>query len=715
MAETPKGLRSRLAFLLLGFVLIFGGLAIRVADPVPVQALRNTYFDYLQRLSPRPFAELPVRVVDIDERSLTSIGQWPWPRDTIAELTRRLLDMGAASVAFDVLFAEPDRYSPAVLAQKTPGLFADSRAADVSYDQILADTISGQPVTLGVAARLEGDDGLRQGKAGVVEIGETPSGGFYRMRTTTPLAPPLDAAATGIAGINVAPGDSGGVVRQVPLMWQAPDGPLPSLSLEALRLALGETTFVVEGFADLPDVTAGIGVGGYTVPTTAEGALWLRYRKDDPRLYVSAADILADDPSPVADRIDGNIVLVGASAAGLYDIRRTALGESVPGVSIHAQVIEQVLLGLTLSRSDYTAGLELIAFISLGLVVTGVMSMAGPVPSIASGTVAGVVILLASWFSFHNAGHLFDATFPLLGGVINFGILAGYQFVVADRDKRMIRRSFSHYVAPEVLGQIERSNHQLELGGEIRDATVMFCDIRNFTPLSEAVPAQELVTILNALFTDLGAEILDERGTIDKFIGDSIMAFWNAPLEIADHPYHAAKAALRMRLALTRFHDSDLMQGRPPLALAMGLATGPVCVGNIGSSQRFNYTVIGDTVNVAARIETACRHVGYDVVIADTLNTKGLAVLDAGSVGVKGKSSRVGMRIVVGDETIAASDEFTDLTRLHDGLIERLGAGEPTAFLEPTVQEVLSAAVRVDRGLVEFYGRILDRPSDFAP
>lgn len=709
----------RLVFLAVGFLLLVVMVVIRIADPYPVQAIRTFYFDYLQRLAPRAYQDLPVRVVDIDEASLEALGQWPWPRDQLGVLVTRLTeDYGAAAVAFDVIFSEPDRLSPSrILAQPeisrllaTPPTAAQIDALD--NDTRFADAIKDHNVILGVANAVAGPQETVAGKAGIVQVGTDPGQGFPAMQATTRIVPALESVAAGIGGINVNPAGEADVIRTVPIAWNSPSGILPSLSLEALRVALGESTIVVTGVSDASGVVTSVGVGGYEIPTTPDGQLWLHYRRYDPALYISAKSVLAPEYDPaLRPRLEGNIVLVGASAAGLLDIRTTTLGENVPGVSIHAQMLEQILTGDFLMRGDFESGIEIIAFICLSAIVVAVMSISGPAVSMAAGGVAAFLVLATSLIFFRE-GQLFDATFPMLGGFAVFLMLAGYQFIVADREKRLIRKSFSHYVAPSVLQEIEQSGHHLELGGQMRTVTVMFCDLRDFTPLSENMAPTDLVSMLNSLFSQLSDCVLSESGTIDKFVGDSLMAFWNAPLDMANHRERACLAALQIRASLQTFNRQRAASALPPLAVAVGLCSGPACVGNIGSRQRFSYSAIGDTVNVAARIEASCRYVAYDVVISEPTHdgVTEMATLSAGRIGLKGKRARSPVYLVVGDRTVAASAPFARLRNLHEDLLRKArddGKIDPEAL-----EECRRAAQDVEPGLAAFYEKLPQRPGD---
>ena len=712
----------RWSFRAVGIILIVFGLVLRVSDPYPVQAARLVYFDYLQRLSPREYTpDLPVKVVDIDENSLAELGQWPWPRTMISQLVLRLGELGAAVLVFDTLFAEPDRYSPARLAEDP--VFAEllgdpKRFEGIDNDLRLAASIAQIPTVLGVAVRPGDATNQPLPRAGIIEIGEQPASGLASAPAWTGLAPPLGDFTSGIGAINVSPNVGSGVVRQVPLVWNGPTGVMPSLSIEALRLAIQENNVFVEGALDESGVVLSVGLGPFTIPTTESGQIWVRFRRDDPDLYVSALDVMTStDETALRSKVEGRIILVGTSAAGLLDLRETALGDSVPGVSIHAQIIEQILLSEVLERSDITAALELLTFLCLGLILLSVMMISGAVMSLVSGGVGAGIVLAISWYAFQNNATLFDATFPLLGGLMTFGALASFQFIVADQDKKAIRTSLSHYVAPDVLSEIERTGYDLELGGEDQEITVMFADIRDFTPISESISATELVSLLNEMFDTMGAEILAERGTIDKFIGDAIMAFWNAPVPIDDHPLRAAQAALRMRSALKGFNQSPIMNDRPPISIAMGLAAGEACVGNIGSRDRFNYTAIGDVVNVAARIETICRRVAYDIVISESVHqvsSPHLAILDAGVVSLKGKSQPAPIYIVVGDQELAQSAEFKKLFEKHSSLISMMRDKANCEDLAGVMAECTELATLVEPGLTAFYDAILNRREDYS-
>lgn len=711
---------KRTLFMALALVLLMAMVVLRATDPRPVSALRNAYFDYLQQLSPRPYTPLPVLIVDVDEASLTRLGQWPWPRDRMAAIADRLAGFGAAVVVFDILFPEADRLSPRNIirdATVRDALRSGPWVEEIDKldnDLAFAKAMAGMPTVLGISDA--GANGAAPGaaKAGFAFIGQDPGRDLLPLRSSTGLVPGLEAAAAGIGVVNINPLTESDTLRDVPLVWSTPDGAMPGLAVEALRVALGQDTLVVTGPDQGPPRADGLRIGGYTVPTAAHGLFPVWFRHDEPSQYIPAWRLLDDSAAEqLAPALQGAIVFVGSSAAGLADTRTTALGERVPGVSIHTQVVEQILLETYLTRTDTTQAVEILTLIGIGVLVALVLMLTGPVPSVIVGAVAGAAVLAGSWYGFTRERILFDATYPLIGGFVAFSALALYQFAVSDREKRMIRRSFARYVAPSVLNEIEKQGGSIALGGTTGEVTVLFSDIRNFTPLSATMSAQDLVALLNELFTDLSEEILAEAGTIDKYIGDEIMAFWNAPLVTPGHQRRACLATLNMRRAMARFNARRAATGAAPIAIGMGLDCGLACVGNIGSRNRFNYTAIGDTVNVAARTQSACRHVAYDILVTDEVmqGARDLAFLPAGAVELKGVADRAQTFIVVGAAAMAVSRNFAHLRERHEALLAAIREGRPD--VADLLAEAEQVADVVDPNLRGFLRRCVQRPADF--
>lgn len=669
---------------------------IRAVDPVPVAQLRERTFDAYQILRPRPYTDLPVRIVDIDEASLAALGQWPWPRDVVASMVNRLNEFGAAVIAFDVTFAEPDRASPHrvidSIKNRDPFEMQRMRAALAQLpdnDRVFATAIDQAPVVLGFAAARTPNSQRPSVSAGFALAGAEPGDVSSRFDGTATNLELFDQVAKGVGGLNLSSRDKSGIVRRVPMLFTDGGKVYPSLVSEALRVAQQQKSIVVRGTGASGEVDSGaralvdLRIGEFKVPLTAEGEVWVYFDHDRPQRYVSVKDVLDPDKADeMKAKLEGHIIFVGTSAAGLHDSWPTPLGEFVPGVSVHAHATEQILSQTFLYRPDWTFGAEILATIVLGLLLTALLLMLGA--RYASATLVAVFVLgiAGSWFAFTQFGMLFDPVYPLLSASSTYFAVVGVLYVASDREKKFVRQAFGQYVAPELLSKLESAPEMMRLGGETRVITIMFMDVRGFTPISEGLTAEELVEFINRLLSPLTDTIQAELGTIDKYIGDAIMAFWNAPLDIPDHPLRACRAALKMRAVLAQLNANDAFGFRArgktthQVRIGIGVNTGEACVGNMGSEKRFNYSAMGDVVNTTSRIESACKDVGFDIVISgDTLKeVPQLAFLEAGEFELKGKSQALKLYALVGDETVAAGPEFKALARHHAELLEAIAA-----------------------------------------
>lgn len=708
--------RAQQVGVIIGLLIVAGLTILRASDPPPLQVVRDAIFDEYQRIAPRAFEELPVRVVDIDEASLRQFGQWPWPRDRIAALVDRLSEMGAAAIAFDILFAEPDRLSPRTVVRDVTGVDPSLLSKLPDNDEIFARSIAGRPVVLGFGLSNEG--GYRpQVKAGFAFTGESPANAPPRMTAATPLLPELEANAAGIGHISLNPGNPSATVRAVPLFLTDGEQLYPNLALEALRVAQGASTYVLSDAADVADTITFVKNGEFEIPVTATGELWLYVSPDTRQRYISAADVLqAEGASPeVRQAIEGSIVFVGTSSAGLQDIRTTALGQNVPGVSLHAQAVEQILSGRFLSRPDWANGLEILSVAALGTLLVILTFFVSPAVALACGLLLTLLALVASWLAFFYAGLLIDPMATIVSGSITHFAATSFRFLVTDRQRHQIRRAFSQYLSPSLLHRIENTKDALRLGGDDRELTVMFVDVRSFTEISERLPPTAVVKFLNTLLDALSRHVTANEGTLDKYIGDSIMAFWNAPVDVAHHPAKAVKAALGMRETLVRLNADDAFGfgADHQVGIGVGIHTGIACVGNMGAETRFNYSAVGDAVNVAARVESACKDVGFDILVSENTaqSLAGWALLDAGALNLKGKSVRTRVFAVVGDQHIAASAEFADLQRVHGELIRALGSRSPNSRKINNAVRLKTAGLA--SGLPEFYRRISRRTDHF--
>lgn len=698
-----------------GLVIVLLLTLFRVGDSYPIQVAREIGFDFYQRLQPRPAADLPVRVVDIDEASLAELGQWPWPRDRLATIADRLGELGAAAIGFDILFPEPDRMSPQRLAEELPGVDLSSLP---DYDAIFAASLNRAPSILGFSRAPDGQPLAGAPKGGFAVSGPDPSASIpYLTGVAAPL-PVLRDAAPGLAAVSLNTELSSSAVRRLPMLWTNGSQLFPTLSLESLRVAFGLSGVVVFGDTAAEGFVEGVRVGDLTIPTTSSGDLWLYYSRPDPKLSISARDLLGPQYRALRDRIEGQIVLIGTSASGLLDLHTTTLGDNVPGVTIHAQAIEQILSGTYLTRPDWVQGLEWFEFMMLGLVLVLVVLTLGPIAGLAAGFASLVASVGLSWWLFVNQGIMLDPSFPLIGLTLTYLGLVFLRFLTTDVQKKAIRRAFGYYVAPSLLTQIEKNGDRLKLGGEVRPVTVMFSDMRGFTSLSEKLQPQQILAILNTLFGALGAEIVGKYGTIDKFIGDAIMAFWNAPVDVPGHEERALEAALGMRRRLADLNDRDGFGLKAAgasidrLGIGIGLSTGDALVGNMGLETRFDYSALGDTVNVASRVEGTCREVGYDIVVADPLRRAApdFALLEAGAMTLRGKAERVPIHILVGDKAMAETGTFKLLRQSHGEALAALRDGRDA---RGAIAECTALGMQIEPGLRSFYEHLVLRAGDF--
>jgi adenylate cyclase len=374
--------------------------------------------------------------------------------------------------------------------------------------------------------------------------------------------------------------------------------------------------------------------------------------------YVSAKDVLDGKVDPAL--IDGNIILVGSSAGGLKDLRATPLDPAAPGVEVHAQALEQILSGDFLERPDWAADLETLVAILGALLLALLVPRAGAaMGAIAGGVMLGVAIG-GSWFAFRHLGLLFDPVYPSFVVIMTYALASLLGYLQTEAQQRHIRNSFSLYLSPEMVSQVAARPELLRLGGEMRELTVMFCDIRGFTTIAEGLDAQHLTRLINRFLTPMTDIVRAHRGTIDKYIGDCIMAFWNAPLDDPEHAKNAVRGAQEMRRRLAVLNANWKAEAEAadeifhPIHIGIGLNTGECCVGNMGSEQRLAYSALGDTVNLASRLEGLSKQYGVDFVLNESTVDQlgpGTPLIELDLVRVKGKKHAVRIYTILSDET----------------------------------------------------------------
>jgi adenylate cyclase len=660
---------------LLCLALLIGFAALRIADPAPVEELRFRIFDSFQRVDPRPkLANSPVTIVDIDEASLAKLGQWPWSRTRIADMVGNLTKLGAVVIGFDVIFAEPDRLNPDVAADTFRNLDDETRAklrSLPSNDQVLADAMRQSRVVLGESGLAAARDDLDKTLpvTGLAMLGEEPQRFMFEFPGLLRDTSVLEQAAAGRGLLTINP-ERDGIVRRVPMIMLAQGVTMPSLSFEILRVITGSDTIFIK--SDRAGMTS-IGVKGLQVPTDRNGQLWVHFARRDTSLYVSASDLL--EGKVPAEKIRGKLVLIGTSAVGLNDIKTTPVSRAMPGVEIHAQVLEAALTKSLLAEPPYGVALEFAAALLLGLLVIAFAPRLGPVTLVAVGAVFATLLVGTSWFFYTRERLLIDFSYPLLSTTAIYLTLIFTSFVREQKQRRQIRSAFGQYLSPAFVEQLAQSPEKLVLGGEERVMTIMFSDMRGFTTISETYKndPQGLTALMNRFLTPLTNAILDRKGTIDKYMGDAIMAFWNAPLDDREHQLNACDAAVDMieRVGeLNKVREQEANEGGHvfvPLNVGVGLNTGACVVGNMGSDKKFNYSVFGDSVNLASRLEGQSKEYGFPIIVGSNtaLAVKDrFAILELDFIMVKGKTEPEVIYAIAGREDVAQSGGFQRLRNL---------------------------------------------------
>ncbi len=681
-------LSKRFIYPLLILALIGGAILVRYEDPFFVRALRLIAFDHFQRFDPEPYdPNLPIRIVDIDEKSLSMIGQWPWPRSTVRDLLLALTSKGASAVAFDVLFAEPDRTSIEAIVKLLPEREASAiKAATAglpSNDELFAAALKDTPSVLSVALG-EGASTTFQAKAGFVFGGDDPRPFLMAFKGASENLPELENAAHGVGAFNwVADRDQ--IVRRVALMFRLNESFVPSLAAEAIRIAQGATTYVLKASNASGETAFGqstglnhIRIGDIEVPTDGGGGVYLKFRHFEQAAYIPAWKVLAGEVAQ--EDIEGRIILVGTSAPGLLDLRATPVDAAVPGVDIHAQVIEHLLTGQFLERPDYALALEEFVILALGLIMAFALPQISAKASAIVGFLTIALILFGGWAAYRYWNLLLDPSYPVLILGSLTAIITFYTYHTAEAQRTQIRHAFGQYLSPSLVEQLAQTPEKLVLGGEEREMTMLMSDVRGFTAICEIYKndPQAVTTLINRLLTPITNVIIGHEGTIDKYIGDAVMAFWNAPLNVPEHELKACAAALQImdRVAiLNRERQEEANAARQPflpLRIGIGINSGRCLVGNLGSDLRFNYSVLGDPVNVAARLEGQTKYYGFPIIVGSKTGEKAkdkLAMVELDLVTVVGRTEPETIYALVGGQEVLNDARFQELRKLWSTMI----------------------------------------------
>jgi adenylate cyclase len=573
--------------------------------PLLGQVELKTYDMRLRALESHP--PRYVTIAAIDEQSLARLGRWPWSRTTFAALVEKLDQLGARVIAFDLFF--PERESPRADAQFARAIRATKKVVLGTVFVDRRDEVRHLGPAALAAARLAI---APQAIADVRWTGEA--------EATFPMHEPLgvivnilelQGSAAYVGHIEVD-GDRDGVVRRAPLIRRFDGRYFPAFDLQVARAYLDTEVPALE---IAPYGIAGLRLGERYVPLDEEGGLLVRHRAPGSFTAVSIADILEGraDPALLRDRV----VLVGNTAIGIGDTRVTPYGRALPGVEVRASIIESLLQGDALQRPEWMMFLDAAAMAAAALLLIVLLPRLGVAGGgvLAAGVLVGYVLLAI--YLFRTEGLWLNLVYPTLLVALLFASATLVEYFFAFSEKRYLKRAFAYYVPPAVVDDLVADAGKLQLGGEKRELTVLFSDIRGFTTLSEAMAPEELVKLMNEYFTVMTDKVFEHRGSLDKYIGDAIMAVFGAPVAEPQHAAHACRSALDMVQALRSFRQSLRQRGLPEIDIGVGINTGPMVVGNMGSASRFSYTVVGDAVNLASRIEHLNKDYGTSILLSE--------------------------------------------------------------------------------------------------
>ncbi len=460
-------------------------------------------------------------------------------------------------------------------------------------------------------------------------------------------------------------------MRRVPLVMGVGDQLYPTLTVEMLRV-VADAMVPDARINTLPIRTHRDGIGSivvpelFEIPTDGQGRAWVNFGPPGGSRYVSARAVL--DGTVGRARLEGRFVLVGTSAVGLKDVKPTPVSSAMPGVEVHAQLLETILANGYLHRPSYAVAVELTLLAGICLLMMATVAWLGPIGGLVAGAATIGGALATSWYFYVEHSLLISVTNAALAGFVLYTTLTVLNFVRNDAEKRRVRTAFSRYLSPDLVKELAQNSDRLHLGGEMRDMTILFCDIRGFTSISEQYRSDPrgLTDFMNRYLTPLTHRALDRHGTIDKYMGDCIMAFWNAPLDDPDHAANACAAACDMLEAIDELNATlkreAEAEGRPylPIRMGFGINSGICCVGNMGSDLRFDYSVIGDTVNLASRLEGQSKTYGVEVVAGEGTRARapGCAWIELDLIRVKGKQEAERIFALAGGADVAADPAF---------------------------------------------------------
>ncbi len=643
------------AVILSGLCITFLVAVLYVYKPVFLNLLELKLYDAAFEKSYSPVQTNSVAIVDIDDSSLETFGQWPWPRYRVALLLQKINMAGALAVGLDILFAEPDGTSPIVMKTalkrdlKVNINFSGMPEALMDNDKILADVLTMGPYVLGysgifsTSVQNHAQNLLPVFKAHQIKSPGAKPADQYLFQADHIVSPlPVLLKGAGNSGFMNTLTDRDGILRRTPLLIAYGNKIYPQLSLATLLTAFKGT---------IPDpiikVTSGgiesIKIGTTIIPLEANGSMLINYRGQGRTFpYYSAADVLNDTIAP--DKLKDKIIFIGTSAAGLKDIRVSPLDQVYPGVEVHATIVDNILSRDFIKRPDWTPGLEFILILLWGLITTVLIGRVSAVLTLPVTVFLAAAAWLGGAWSLDHLNIWISTFFPLLVLGLNFSILNMEKFWFSEKKKKFFKSAFSKYVSKAVVKQLTENPDKLSLEGEEKPISILFSDIRGFTSISEQLSPSQITELLHDYFTPVTKIIINNHGTHDKFIGDAVMSFWNAPVDIADHEKCAVKAGIEMAKTLIDLNKGFQKKFGITLSIGIGLNSGLCRVGNMGSDDIFDYTIIGDNVNLASRLESLTKYYGVQIILSENM-LKGvmpdLLTQELDRVRVKGKDKPV--------------------------------------------------------------------------
>ncbi len=616
-------LLKRLGPIVIPLLILVGAVAARLDEPRLVLTLRDAMFDTYQRLRPREYKPAPVRIIDIDDASLARFGQWPWPRTRLAEMVERLRDMGAAVIVFDILFSESDRTSPSQILPLWPEIeeLKELLAGLPDHDLVFAEAVGTTNVVTAFAlSRSESAGAAPEVKWGVARAGSDPAPFLPPFSGAVSSLPEIEAAARGNGAVNFKP-DRDGVVRRIPLLLRLGETIYPTLVAEALRVAQGASTYIIKSSGASGTAAFGantglsqVKIGNIEIPTDANGGVWLHYTGPVPERRIPAWRLF-DGTAPAA-AIAGHIVLIGSSATALMDLRATPLAEVTPGVELHAQALEQILLQDWLVLPDWAYGAEVVFAVVLGLMVIFLVASVGGAWAGLFGVLAIAGAFGGSWYMFTEEQKLFDPLYPSLTVVVVYFAALVLRYLKTEAEKRFIRHAFSSYVSPNLVEHFIKNPGDLRLGGERRECSFVLTDLAGFTTLVEKSDPADLVALLNNYLNEMTRITFAHEGTLDRIVGDAVAVMFSAPAVQPDHAARAVACALDMDRFAQAFAVTKRAEGIPLGLTRIGVHSGSVIIGNVGGDTHSDYRALGDPINTSARLETVNKHLGTRICVS---------------------------------------------------------------------------------------------------